>query len=229
MEEIINNPGFQHITEKIFLPLKCKDLLAYELTNKSSNDILNNPLFWLKKLISTGLSKKNQEDWIIAFKLTKGTSLQRNIMLYMRKVLKNDVFLDIPCYIKENAVKITLSSPEKLLEVCRMLPDFNGNHHDEIFNLNHGLIQLVAPLMKNPGPNPSHPHPFYCRGSLFNCAAFGGYVEVIKILAPLTRNPNAPNQHGVTPIDCAVQKGHIDIIKFLAPLASNPNAPDFRG
>ena len=31
-------------------------------------------------------------------------------------------------------------------------------------------------------------------------AALHGHTEIVKILASLTDNPNAPNQRGVTPI-----------------------------
>ena len=72
MEEIIKNPGFQHITEKIFLALCIRDLLACQLLNKNSKIILdNNPIFWIKKWISSGLSKNNQTGWIKAIQLTK--------------------------------------------------------------------------------------------------------------------------------------------------------------
>ena len=34
-------------------------------------------------------------------------------------------------------------------------------------------------------------------------AAFMGHTEIVKILAPLTDNPNAPNNGGTTPIEIA--------------------------
>ena len=44
-----------------------------------------------------------------------------------------------------------------------------------------------------------------------------GYVEMVKIIAPLTDNPNAPNQDGDTPISCAERFGGTEIIPILAP------------
>ena len=32
-------------------------------------------------------------------------------------------------------------------------------------------------------------------------AAFGEHTEIVKILAPLTNNPNAPDKNGRTPIE----------------------------
>ena len=53
--------------------------------------------------------------------------------------------------------------------------------------------------------------------------------EIVKILAPLTVNPNAPpvsDGFGRTPIYWAAYNGHTEIVKFLAPLTDNPNVPN---
>ena len=54
-------------------------------------------------------------------------------------------------------------------------------------------------------------------------------TEIVKILAPLTNNPNAPDEHGKTPIYWAAHEGHTEIVKILAPLTANPNAPNKNG
>ena len=54
-------------------------------------------------------------------------------------------------------------------------------------------------------------------------------TKIVKILAPLTGNPNAPNKYGGTPIHLAAQGGYIQIVKVLAPLTDNPNAPNKYG
>ena len=54
-------------------------------------------------------------------------------------------------------------------------------------------------------------------------------TEIVKILAPLTDNPHAPDNIGRTPIHRAADKGHTEIVKILAPLTENPNAPDEDG
>ena len=60
-------------------------------------------------------------------------------------------------------------------------------------------------------------------------AAEHGHVDVVKSLAPLIDNPNAPLLDGRTPIFSAAQNGHIDVIKVLTPFTDNPNAPDKSG
>ena len=47
--------------------------------------------------------------------------------------------------------------------------------------------------------------------------------KLLKILAPLTNNPNVPDEDGVTPISCALQKRHTEIIEILAPFSDRIN------
>ena len=46
---------------------------------------------------------------------------------------------------------------------------------------------------------------------IFKAAKYG-YTEIVKILAPLTDNPNAPNNNGDTPISVAK---NAEIVRFL--------------
>ena len=54
-------------------------------------------------------------------------------------------------------------------------------------------------------------------------------LENVKILVPLTDNPNAPGVDDYTPIHEAAWNGYIEIVKILAPLTDNPNAPNVDG
>merc|ERR1712183_649267 len=60
-------------------------------------------------------------------------------------------------------------------------------------------------------------------------AALNGHTEIVKILASLADNPNAPNKDEYTPIYWAAKFGHTEIVKILVPLTDNPNAPDYYG
>ena len=44
-----------------------------------------------------------------------------------------------------------------------------------------------------------------------------GHTEIVKNLAPLADNPNAPNNIGETPIYCAAKNGLTEIVTILAP------------
>ena len=55
----------------------------------------------------------------------------------------------------------------------------------------------------------------------------GQNVEIVKILAPLTNNPNAYNENeDGTPILWAAWYGYTEIVKVLVPLTHSPNAPN---
>ena len=54
-------------------------------------------------------------------------------------------------------------------------------------------------------------------------------IEIVKILVPLTDDPNASDKHGRTPIHWAAKYGYTEIVKFLAHLTDNPNASDLYG
>ena len=49
MEPLINNPGYQHIVEDIFLNLDQKEILQCRLVNKSWKKHIDKAIFWLKK------------------------------------------------------------------------------------------------------------------------------------------------------------------------------------
>merc|ERR1719219_3305715 len=55
------------------------------------------------------------------------------------------------------------------------------------------------------------------------------YLEIVKILASLSDNPNAPDNYGCTPIFYATKSGQTEIVRYLAPLCHNPNSPNRDG
>ena len=55
-------------------------------------------------------------------------------------------------------------------------------------------------------------------------------VEIIKLLVPMSDNPNAPHpRDGYTPLQYAAMNGISEIIKSLVPYTDNPNSPDPTG
>ena len=89
MESVILNPGLQHIAEMILLNLDFEDLKRCQLLNKFFKDVLESPMFWLRKWrTQRGLSKKNYNDWEWditpdkAIELTKNTIVDANDRLF---------------------------------------------------------------------------------------------------------------------------------------------------
>ena len=56
---IVSNPGFSHITERIFGHLDHKSQLQSRLVSQSWKDHVDQPHFWLKKLDKKGQSTAN--------------------------------------------------------------------------------------------------------------------------------------------------------------------------
>ena len=78
METIFNNPGLQHLAEKVFRNLNIEDLKMCSQINQSCKQILENPMFWLNKFGE--LSKENQKDWIKILQSVKNSEYEKIIV-----------------------------------------------------------------------------------------------------------------------------------------------------
>ena len=174
LEDFLNIPGLQHLAENIFSSLSYDDLKSCRRINRSSKHILDNPIFWLKKFIRRGLSKKHQTDWHNVIQVTRNTKLEKNILLYLKRSSKHEKLVELPCYIDEKVVKKSFKI-SKETDVRNIL---------NWYELEAGYIQIFAPLSRN----------------LNSVVHFGvdevkdGDIKFIKSLAPLTENPNKPGQ-----------------------------------
>ena len=101
LDMILNNPGLQHIAEKIFDNLNYEYLKVCQGINQSSKQILDyqikKPIFWLRKF--RDLSKENQKDWMKDIESVKNSEKEKAIIAYMQWNLKKKV-LDLPCYFR---------------------------------------------------------------------------------------------------------------------------------
>ena len=90
----------------ILFNLDFEDLKKCQLLNKSFKDILEDPMFWLRKWrMQKGLSKKNYDDWVKAIQLTKNTNVEVNVQLYLEKVIETGHVVDVPCFIDSDAIQ----------------------------------------------------------------------------------------------------------------------------
>ena len=215
LENFIINPGLQHMAENIFSNLNYKDITACQLINRSSKLILDNSKFLLKKFVQNGMSKKNQNDWIKAIQLTRNTKFERNIYLYLKRSFRMKKMMDIPCYIdKEVIEKSTIYQLSQIeQQICRPA---NQEHIEKYVP---GWIQMLAANednIQNSGQ----------RVRMMFDVVLWGCLEVVKTLAPLMENPNAPlGRQNVpvpsSPLVFASIHGRLEIIKFLVPLSKN--------
>ena len=249
METILRNPGLLHLAENIFLNLETEDLEVCEKINQSSKQILEDPSFWLWKLMLKGLPEEKIEDWKKAIKLAKTTDLYKNVSLYLKWKLKQDI-VDVPCYSSPYGLQdfmallkadISLAVNEHYVWMVHIFLDGKPWTQQTIlmFQIELGklqykgqhacyryieIVKILALLADNPNP------PDIYGDTPIIIAAWDGHTEMVKILAPLTENPNAPDSYGRTPILVAAKglaRGrNTEIVKILAPLTDNPNAPN---
>ena len=144
--------------------------------------------------------------------MTKDTNLGKSIVLYIKNVIKIGHFVDVPCYIDNDAmIKSTEISFEEALK-----------------QKDAGVLQILGPQALKRNVNAPNL-------KLFEVLQLSEHhpeildVDVVKALAPLIENINASDKNGFTPIHHASAEGQIDVIKFLAPLTETPNAPDNDG
>ena len=95
MEKIVSNPGLQHLAEKVFWNLDVEDLKICAQINQTCKQILQNPIFCLRKF--EHLSKKNRKDWIKVIQSVKNSEKEKAIISYLQWNLKKEV-LDLSCF-----------------------------------------------------------------------------------------------------------------------------------
>ena len=115
-------------------------------------------------------------------------------------IIKIGHFVDVPCFIDSQIVS-----------------EFsNESSFDQAFKKkNAGILQLLA--VENI-EKITNTYIIYAAGT--------NHLDLMKVLAPLLKNPNSPTRHIFTAIHAAARMGHADIIKYLAPLTENPNAQE---
>ena len=205
MENIINNPGLQHLAEKVFWDLDDENLKNCAQINQSCKQILQNPIFYLKKF--EHLSNTNRKNWIDFIQSVKHSDKEIAIISYLQWNLKKDALVDLPCY-SSSAIQ------ERIRDICNTW----GSTQEDL-----EIVQILASLTDNPNaPDKDGLTPIHA-------AADNGHTEIVNILAPLTANPNAADRNGDTPIHFAARKRNLDIVEILAPLTDNPNPPNRKG
>ena len=92
----MNTPGLVHLAENIFNNLDHDSVKVCQGINQSSKQILDDPMFWLRKF--GNLSKENQNDWIKVFQSKKDAAQEKAIISYLKWKLKKDAMVDLlPC------------------------------------------------------------------------------------------------------------------------------------
>ena len=173
VETFINTQGLQHLAENTFLNLNYQEIKACGLLNGSFqlfvNHLMENPLFFLKKIVLGGMSKKNETDWTEIIQKTKGTKFEEIVLLYLKsKTYIQSFDFDVPSMIKK-------------------VMDGNFSITSRDYYIHEIVYPILAPLTDNPNaPNINGVTPI-------QVAAQNGFTEIVNFLSSLTNNLNASN------------------------------------
>ena len=225
MDFIINNPGLQHLAENGFLNLNHERLENCRSLSDQCKTILDNPTFWLKKLIQRGLSQKNQADWIEAIRITRNTDLEPYIQRYLKQSSKNERVVDVPCYINRQSLekhseliasKLNCQENHHGISIQDALAQNDDDDYAELFQML--LLFLDDPDILTVPVDGAYDAPIHT-------AARKGHEKILQILAPMAVDINAPDKwgSGSTAIYIAARYGRTQIVKLLAPLTNNSN------
>ena len=225
-ENVIKNPGLQHLAEIIFSYLNYNDIKSCQCINRSSKSILANPKFWLQKLVQLGMSKQNQNDWIKAIKLTKDTDFERNLQLYLKRSLCKRTMIDIPCFIDEN----TMQKSCELINKCGSLEyiikerkkeyiikKYRDDYCLQFEDFTPGCFQALSALQD------------IYMDSFMILLAERNNLSMMKVVSPLLSNPNNTAtvfpgtrwEWNNTPFVVAACYGNLEIIKFFVSILNN--------
>lgn len=236
MEKFTKIPGLQRISEDIFELLDKKSLMDCRLVNSSWKNVLERPIFWLKKMNLENVPLDVQRSWEnLAQELEDDSHPKKEFVLTLIKIYKRteriapiEIVSDL-CL--SNDAKIELEIRKKNASPNIKAEESDGTGRTPIFFaaiFGHFLdmchSNLVKFMLENENP--------YSKADLMeipwmdqpigfvtpiHIAAFYGLTEVVKKIAKkYDSNPNLKaGGTGRTPIFFATVDGNLDIVKFL--------------
>ena len=199
-------------------------------------------MFWLRKFVC--LSKTSQEEWVKLIRSVKSSNYENVIISYLQWKLKEKVVeADLPCCWFKKFRCFSMENQKDWIKVIESEKNFEkGIAIMSYLQWNLKKEAFVdLPCYSSPAVQDDFRKRIWEICEKISRSTYEKFkkifadkqdlilshedIEVVKILAPLTDNLNAPDEHGKTPIYLAAYNGHIEIVKFLAPLTDNPNAP----
>ena len=242
MNAIIKNPGLHHIAEDIFRCLDKKIILNCRLVNYSWKEVLDQPVFWLKKL-----NEKSQNLCEMTFFTNNFCHLcGQNPIWYFQNFQTHLIYAHYGSYhqFKENIIKNWKTLSTKI-DDCIINENFTlilPKMYESKINLKWPL-EIVYDLRK------SHKFPTLknfileqqcniSNASKIDKSLFSDEENLLFYLAALnglTRLIYSMNisycrtQNGRTPVHAAAQNGHLNTVKLLKARHYNPYCADNQG
>ena len=211
IDNLMTNPGYSIITQKIIRFLDHKSHLAFRLVGRSWKMQVDCPYFWLKKCFQKGMNKELYITWIRLLQgIEKVSSLEvgtRECLMKWYGVYDYGKLYHRGKYHYWSKQAVAGMNP---IHMSAVIDYINIVRYAELqgVNSNAPMDNATTPLM---------------------LAAINGHTEIVKFLATKTETPNAANNIGWTPIHLAAEKGHTEIVKFLVTKTETPNAANIVG
>ena len=227
--------GIQHIGEKIFNYLTTQDLLNCRLTSKSWKHILDNPIFWLKKLNTFGEyhTVEIHNKWLTLIKLAKQNEVPISKITYCL-IIKYCKFIIHPREIWSSRIQKIKPSDSEWIEIQKFilgLPPIYQALHTKFPDIE--VIKLVGESDEtfiDTIECPRHYKLYYARfilphrsekkyltNPLHESIKLGHDLEVLRYLMSKTENPMQALTEG-TPIDLAVKRDNLKLYKFFSEM-----------
>ena len=217
MESLINNPGFNNITKKIFLLLDHQTLITCRLVCQSLKTKVEDPYFWIKRCSQLGqpksltnswtdLVQRHKKSWLIKdIKVEAKNCRDRKTLWHLRKRFLEQKF--VQCLIKWT---LNFSHLE--------LGGFDPLHAAALFGCLE-VVEFITSYTENVNPS----------WMLYGCtplhlAAKTGHTNVVEILASKMENVNIKDNLGDTPLHIAAGNGQINVVLSLANKVDNLNS-----
>ena len=237
METITKIPGLQHISEDIFKLLNKKSLMNCRMVNSSWKNVLNQPMFWLKKLNSPDMPLDVQRSWENLVDKFNDEQVANELALIMSKIFKRKQFQttfnvivelakaktypDLMTFTLENENPCSKMDKFIYIPSCTYMQNFKPIHLAACFGLNGAIEKLTKS-----NHDPVIMKEMYHGQTPIHLAALNGQLDTVKYLVSFTDVPIARDDFGNTPIHSAANNGHLDVVKFLVDFTDTPNTPN---
>ena len=229
IEDILRNPGLQHIIEKSLKLLGHKDIATFRLLSqdcKNNVDCLN---FYLMKLSHhENVPKDLIQEWKKIIEKLNNDNVKHDLSMELFKMICQRL--------SKYPLKLAydLSDEEKRLELAMFVIENSDKaiyveaKDGETGNLSpihlaamYGYIETANRMISNnlTPPNPSNVHGI----TPISLAAQNGHLQMVQLLMTSTTNPNVADNYGWTPIHDAAWNGHLEIVQLLMTSTTNPN------
>ena len=225
MMEVIYFTGFSNIGANVFQNLSIEDILSCRLVCHSWKSILDDPIFWLKKLKTKGFKKV--QIWLeIIQKSNQFNINQENVASCLRNLFiiasryheenefsKSDFFdLEIP------PLFITFLPEHPDLQIMRLIAILDKDFTRPLFVLPEFAVFYKKRLRLFP------------RGTQFplhEAISFKLSIDIIKFIASNMADPmKNVTKFKTTPLHTAVRSENVEAVKFLTGLVEDINILD---